>query len=267
MDSVERLGGLVLQLVNAGALEVTVNALQGGTLARGAGSATRGAIAGGRQGVEQLLKDLDITWSTFPDTLTANELALMMNGIAVGARIQQESSPTTEVVWTGPAVEGSYLRATRQVVQDVIQGTNKSLLVVGYWLAGKGDNEGIINDVIVQIAGAVERGVRVTIVLDKTAKKKDGNNNLATLKELWPPSTQFPKVLTWDTPAEDAYLKLHAKVLVADDCDALITSANLTMYAMDKNIEMGVRVSGIAAARIAQHFALLRQQDALVVFE
>ncbi len=43
------------------------------------------------------------------------------------------------------------------MVQDIIQGARRELLVVGYWIAGKGDHEGIINDAIEQIADAVQR--------------------------------------------------------------------------------------------------------------
>jgi phosphatidylserine/phosphatidylglycerophosphate/cardiolipin synthase-like enzyme len=64
-------------------------------------------------------------------------------------------------------------------------------------------------------------------------------------------------MLTWRLPPNDEHLKLHAKVLVADHIDALVTSANLTSYAMDRNMEMGVRVLGAPAAAIAQHFRLL----------
>jgi phosphatidylserine/phosphatidylglycerophosphate/cardiolipin synthase-like enzyme len=52
-------------------------------------------------------------------------------------------------------------------------------------------------------------------------------------------------------------LKLHAKVLVADRRDALITSANLTSYALGRNMEMGVRIVGLPAFDIARHFDLL----------
>ena len=41
---------------------------------------------------------------------------------------------------------------------------------------------------------------------------------------------------------------------MADGKDALVTSANLTFYAMDRNMEMGVRVVGASASSIADHF-------------
>ncbi|HUH39073.1 MAG TPA: phospholipase D-like domain-containing protein, partial [Spongiibacteraceae bacterium] len=37
---------------------------------------------------------------------------------------------------------------------------------------------------------------------------------------------------------------VHAKVAVADDRLCFITSANLTSYAMEKNMEAGVLISG-----------------------
>jgi len=267
MDQTEQIARLVLRLANAEALDATLRALQDGTLTRCAGAATRGRVASGRTGVDQMLKELDNIWCADPTSLDASELALMLSSIAAGTRVQREQSSSNEVVWTGPPVKGSFLRATRQVVQDIIQNAHSELLVVGYWLAGKGDTEGIISDIIEQISKAVDRGVNVTMVLDMTAEKKDGKNNLETLQNLWPGSVPMPEILTWKIPEDDAHLKLHAKVLVADKSDALVTSANLTMYALDRNMEMGVRVSGIPAERIAHHFDLLRQAQVLVPFE
>lgn len=266
MDQTEQLARLVLRLANAGAVDATVKGLRDGTLTRGAGAATRGRVAAGRRGVAQMLKELDTIWCAHPETLDASEVAMMVRSIAAGAQVQREQSPTTEVVWTGPTVKGSYLRATRQVVQDMIQSTQTELLVVGYWLAGKGDSGGIIQDVIQQIADAVTRGVEVTLVLEHK-DQPTGKNNREILLDLWPEAVPLPSILTWEIPQNEKYMKLHAKVLVADENDALVTSANLTMHALDKNMEMGVRVSGTPAENIAKHFELLRQHKVLVPFE
>ena len=66
----------------------------------------------------------------------------------------------------------------------------------------------------------------------KKSKKKP-------MTEVWPMGVPLPRVLTWRLPSNDRHLKLHAKVLVADGHDALVTSANLTSYALDRNMEMG----------------------------
>ncbi len=212
-----------------------------------------------------MLSKLLDCWRRQPETVDARELALMLKSASAGARAQCAISPITEVVWTGPPVQGTYLRATRQVVQDLIHGATSDLLVVGYWLAGSEDSEGIIRDVIAQVAAAVRRGVRVTMVLDQ-GERPYGKNNRETLVELWPQDVQLPALLTWEIPEGEQHLKLHAKVLVADQRDALVTSANLTMHALDKNMEMGVRIVGQPALQIVRHFDLLRQRDVLVPF-
>jgi phosphatidylserine/phosphatidylglycerophosphate/cardiolipin synthase-like enzyme len=79
----------------------------------------------------------------------------------------------------------------------------------------------------------------------------------------WPLGVTLPKILTWRLPPGDQHLKLHAKVLVADRRDALVTSANLTSYAMDRNMEMGVRIVGHLAVDIARHFDLLEAHGVL----
>ena len=58
-----------------------------------------------------------------------------------------------EVVWTGPRASTSFLRATRQVVLDVLQGATSELLVVGCWISAKG------SDIVSQIVSdSQERG-------------------------------------------------------------------------------------------------------------
>jgi phosphatidylserine/phosphatidylglycerophosphate/cardiolipin synthase-like enzyme len=175
-------------------------------------------------------------------------------------------SPAAQVVWTGPKVEGSYLRATREVVRELLRGAQAELLVVGYWIAARDDGEGIIEEVIGSLADAVTRGLSVKLVVDKRTRP-DGRNNRQILVSAWPVGVTLPTILTWHLPPGDLHLKLHAKVLVADRRDALVTSANLTSYAMDRNMEMGVRIVGHPAVDIAKHFDLLQANRVLEPYE
>lgn len=172
-------------------------------------------------------------------------------------------TPATEVVWTGPRVNGSFLRATREVVREILRRAQRELLVVGYWIAARDDGEGIIEEVIDALADAVTRGVLVTVIVDERPRA-DGRDNHGILISAWPPGISLPRMLTWRLPAEDKYLKLHAKVLVGDQRDALVTSANLTSYALDRNMEMGVRIVGQPATDIARHFDILVRAGVLV---
>jgi cardiolipin synthase len=142
------------------------------------------------------------------------------------------------------------------VVREVLRSARRDLLVVGYWIAAREDGDGIIEDVIAALASAVDRHVAVTIIVDERTRV-GGWDNRQVLASAWPAAIPFPRILTWRLPQDDHHLKLHAKVVVADRNDALITSANLTSYAMDRNMEMGVRVVGRPAEAIAKHFELL----------
>jgi len=256
----------VRQLINAGAFEEVIRALDSGALTSESGAASIAKLAAGRGAVDRALRGLVAHWASYFPALGNSDFALQLETIKEAVALTDGEATQTEVVWTGPKVEGSYLRATRQVVQDIISAARSELLVVGYWLAGKEDYEGIINDIIDLLADAVARGVKVTMVLDEGGKGY-GKNNRDTLVALWPKGVAEPKLLTWRIPLGDKHLKLHAKVLVADRHDALVTSANLTMYALDRNMEMGVRAQGQPSERIAQHFDLLRYKEVLVPFD
>ena len=57
--------------------------------------------------------------------------------------------------------------------------------------------------------------------------------------------------------------KLHAKVIVADRRDALVTSANLTHAGLLENLEMGLRIQGVTAGTLVRHFDLLIEEGIL----
>lgn len=256
----------VRQLMNSGAFYEVISGVENGVLTAQSGSATVAKLAAGRGAVQGALSNLIAIWRCDFLALSNSAFALQLAALKEAVLLTEGEATQTEVVWTGPKVEGSYLRATRQVVQDIISAAQSELLVVGYWLAGKEDYEGIINDIIELMAHAVARGVKVTMVLDE-GEKGYGKNNRDTLIALWPKGVALPKLLTWKIPADDMHLKLHAKVLVADRHDALVTSANLTMYALDRNMEMGVRAQGQPSERIAEHFDLLRHKEVLVPYD
>ena len=90
--------------------------------------------------------------------------------------------------------------------------------------------------VIDLLAGLSSTGVDVTFVLDR---RYQHGSNITQLKQRWPSARRLP-VYTWQND-EDAIAKLHAKILIADRRDLLITSANLTGYGMRRNLEFGLR--------------------------
>ncbi len=161
--------------------------------------------------------------------------------------VVQGALPECELVWTGATPPGSGLRSTLPVVREMLDAAERTALVVAYnlWF-GTSRAAGVLE----RLGGAVRRGVVVTFIVDRNYE--DGHN-LAQIRGKWPVPARPPQVFTWGAE-EGSIAKLHAKVLVIDGREALITSANLTGHGMDGNLELGVRVRGAEAAQTERHF-------------
>lgn len=258
------LAEIAAALQDAGAVDAVCHALHSRDLNLASSPVRHSAIAAGNGVVETKLRDLQDLWRRFPD-LSSTALALALQSAAAAQNAERQRAARTEVVWTGPCAETSYLRATRQVVLDLVRVAHTDLLVVGYWIASNSDPSGIIPKIIKELSVAKRRGVLVKVVLDQTALPNGGKNRDQFLS-LWPHGLEPPTLLTWRGTTNDAHLKLHAKVIVADRKDALVTSANLTMHGMELNMEMGFRVTGEPATSIATHFDLLMDKGILQSF-
>jgi phosphatidylserine/phosphatidylglycerophosphate/cardiolipin synthase-like enzyme len=114
--------------------------------------------------------------------------------------------------------------------------------------------------VIGLLADLSSRGVDVTFILDR---RYHGGWNVTQLTQNWPLGRRKPTLYTWQHE-EDAIAKLHAKVLIVDRRDLLITSANLTAHGMKHNLEFGLRVLGRPAEEASEHLEGLMHSD---VFE
>jgi cardiolipin synthase A/B len=248
-----RLAEIALALADATSLEEVCGALESGRLQRDSTAPIRAAVAGGSSVVEAHLQVLQSLWGREAPALSATALAILLRASVAAALESRRRQSVTQVVWTGPKVEGSFLRSTREVVRELIRGARNELVVIGYWIAARHEDEGIVEEVIELVGEAVHRGVNVKLIIDER-ERINGWDNRKVLLAAWPSDVPFPQIFTWRLPANDRHLKLHAKVLVADRKDALVTSANLTFYAMDRNMEMGVRVVGDPASSIADHF-------------
>src|SRR5207302_494161 len=102
------------------------------------------------------------------------------------------------------------------------EGSRSSLLLVGYSVTADPKRTGLVARTVDAIGKAAGRGVVVTAVLHRA------ENNRAALLQAWPGYARRPSIFTWPVNPSDEMTKLHAKVLVADARDALVTSANLT---------------------------------------
>ena len=250
------LAAATTRLVDLGAIETLCAAIERGSLTKESTSVARAHLADGREAVARAAGALQELWSAEYPRIGATMMSGMLRAGAAAIYSEQARAARIEVVWTGPMPVGSYVRTTPQVVREIVSKARTELTIVGYWLVAGEQETNFVQELLGVVASRVTAGVRVTVILDER-RRRDGVDNRDELNTAWPAGSPLPTLLTWRLPPGDLHLKLHAKVIVADREDALVTSANLTTQAMERNIEMGVRIEGAPAATIARHFQAL----------
>ena len=151
-----------------------------------------------------------------------SEQALIIAARAAAITVARvsEGCEAAEVAWTFPDAELPGVRTTGGVSRDVVRGSVGTLLIVGYSVTTDPMFTGLASQTIGAIADASARGVSVTVVLHR-----DANRN--ALLRAFRDGIPKPRVFTWPE-RQDPISAVHAKVIVADRQDALVTSAHLT---------------------------------------
>lgn len=181
---------------------------------------------------------------------TPQDLALLLRVSTATREHVQAPQTRVEIAATHPRLVPQ-VRTTGGVARDVIASATKSLLIVGYSVTNDQDMTGLASRTLAAMGEAGARGVKVNAVLHRKAA------NRAALLHAWPSGSPPPSLFTWPEQADDSMASMHAKVLVADRVDALVTSANLTYHGFEGNVEMGIRVSGAPATTVAKVFETL----------
>ena len=184
------------------------------------------------QSLDSLLLLLDNTKMGRDVLLIAVDTAITV------AQNAKKNSETIDLSWTGPAqfaVEG---RTTPSVLEDMVKNAKTGIIVTGYSITRNA--AGFIES----LGNAADRNVRIIIVLHEDGKSR----NFDTLSRLWT-GRKKPLVYSRRPGPSDAYFKIHAKMVVVDSRDLLVTSANLTRHGLTNNFEIGLRVRGKTARR------------------
>jgi phosphatidylserine/phosphatidylglycerophosphate/cardiolipin synthase-like enzyme len=206
--------------------------------------------------VEAVSEIMD-AWLLAHDGVSGAGVALGLRSAALVAAREREDEKV-EIVWSGPATAAVPLRRTRAVLFELVASASSTLTLISY-AAFRQD------DLVGALQAAVGKGVRVRLVLESAAASRgrlddDAARAFASLGGL-------VDVLEW--PAElrgegRGAGVLHAKAVIADSRSALVSSANLTAAALDRNMELGLLVTGGGIPRrLEEHFAELRTKGIL----
>jgi phosphatidylserine/phosphatidylglycerophosphate/cardiolipin synthase-like enzyme len=206
-------------------------------------SRLRGASPSDReQGLQQIVGTpvaraaLESFITAWQDTALSGDVVAGMLLAAAHTRQRSQRDCNVELVWTGPTTPFVATRRTEQVLLDLIQQAKRELFVVSFVAYD-------VPSVIAAINLATDRGVDTRILVE--ASVTQGGSLLvdpvATMRNAVPSA----KLYVWtDRPHPFTNGRVHAKVAVADDAIAFLTSANLTGHALEKNMEAGVLLTG-----------------------
>jgi len=197
-------------------------------------------------------------WQTEAPRITPQAVALALLASARSAA-SSRSEQELDLLWTGPAAQAIPVRRTDQALLEVIDGAHATLLVVSFAVYR-------IPEIVHALLRAVERGVRATFCLEG----EEMDTCYSPINALGADLTQRTKVYFWPRDHRPADSRgrtgsMHVKCAVADEQLLYISSANLTEYAMDLNMELGVLIrGGELPAKVARQFEELIRTGTLV---
>lgn len=194
-------------------------------------------------------------WQMACPTLPGAAVALALRSVAATATALRDAQ-TVELVWTGP-VTSVPTRSTRQALVDLTREAKHTLLLVSF---SAYRDQGIIDE----LNTAADRHVEIILILETESDSRGrlSHDAAKAFDEL------HERVSFYVWPASGRPFNggsLHAKTIIADRRAALVSSANLSGAAMERNMELGVLISGEPVpGLIEQHFRLLIAQRVLV---
>lgn len=215
---------------------------------------TLASLAGsmGTAAAKEAIDRIALAYRSSP--VPSDELASMLLAANHAARkIKAEQS--LDLVWTGPTTPFVSPRRTEQVLLQLIDGAERSLFVTSFVAYN-------VSSIVRALNEATARGVEVSMLLE-SSEDHGGSldvDAIGKMKGLVPKA----RLYAWtDKGSLFADGRVHAKVAVADGKKCFITSANLTGFAMERNMELGILITGGSLPeQLANHLnALVATRD------
>ena len=186
----------------------------------------------------------------FP-SLSEQEVWQVM-GLCVSVYNAKETE-RAELAITAPISFKLKARKIHEVVENMLRDSQRSITLTGYSVSD------YFAEMIDLIISKSQQGVYVRVYLNDYEKHK---NNLKRLMDL---RTRYLRVFDYQKQDEDAMAALHAKTIVVDEKELLVSSANLSYHGMQGNVEMGIRLASPDKARQIEN--LLKEMIRMKVFK
>lgn len=180
-----------------------------------------------------------------------SELGWALDATARAVNEQRERLPM--LLWSGPRpVGGVETRRVDQVLYDSIASATREILLVTFAAAH-------VTHLNRALETAIGRGVRPRLIFE-FQQESSGQLSYDAARAFSTTVLDASDMYCWPLEQRDRNTanrpgKLHAKAAVIDDC-AIVSSANLTDDAFNRNMELGVLFrGGQIVASLRAHFA------------
>ena len=196
----------------------------------------------------------------FAAELHANELCSSLRTVQHLAESELLANEPT-IAWTGPENGLFPVRRADQILYDLISQASNRVLIVTF-AAVK------IQHLVKHLESAINRGIQVTLILE-SKEESEGQLSFDAANAFSPAILSNAEVLVWPLEKRKRNSagnpgKLHVKCAVVDD-QAIISSANLTEDAFNRNMELGLVIEqGKLPQQIYSHFSALKQKGELM---
>lgn len=189
----------------------------------------------------------------------AHAVQLLVEERAAGQRMADR----VQLVWSPPELDAVDARDTSVVVQELFRRAQSEVLISTFALDEKAKAETLFGELAARMDANANLRVRVFAnihrkYLDETPSSVLVREFATHIRdEVWP-GKRLPEVFYDPRSLETEGHKravLHAKAVVVDDRWTLLTSANFTEAAQERNIEAGVVIDdAILAERVVRQF-------------
>lgn len=157
-----------------------------------------------------------------------------------------------ELAITAPISFKLKARKINEVITNMIQDSQKSITLTGYSVSD------YFSEMIDLIISKSQQGIYVRLYLNDYEKHK---TNLKRLMDL---RTKHLRVFDYQKQ-DDEMAALHAKTIVVDEKELLVSSANLSYHGMQGNVEMGIRL--VSDDKAKQVESLLKEMVGMKIFK
>lgn len=180
-----------------------------------------------------------------------NHIAYTLHLIAAERGASQVVRDRVELVWTGPEVTGSQSRDTSVVARELFSTAKQSVLISSFAI----DRREKARALFQVLAERMDTNPQLQVKMFLNVQRPYGNDEseVALLRkfantfcqDIWT-GERLPEVfhdLRALAIGNESKACLHAKCIVVDEERVLVTSANFTQAAHERNIEAGVLLS------------------------